>query len=418
MSTNPIKDALAALSRNAEHVEAAALGGTLAHDALPRQALAALQQAIALRAAGDDAWRLHPRLREYLQDILQNFGAYPSPTGIGEKITTLRALRDEALQAFADRDHESVAALLQQIAVTVWDIADQTERNLKFLGSMMSIKYGAVQTLRAKLGQNRWYQRQAGILGQDLARLLKVAQDVEQDADTRGWEVARLVRRTVLDRLHLWQVRLSGVSDQLLHEMYRLREVEVNLKNLARVDTFLTQNPAWPGLDMEIPAQYPVALEHAALPKLRPHADPLDDDRTVRHELEQLARSLPAATQLRRRDVIAPLTPRTDVGEPPQPDPYLLALRSFGLAAARAQHPLSVLGWASTAPEASVLRPPAATAVRPSVWLMFTICALDGRSHSLGGRPVRFAVDPVRNLPAPGERLPHTFRDALVRVAG
>ena len=51
MSNSPIKDALAALSRNAEHVEAAALGGTFARDALPRPALAALQQASALRAA-------------------------------------------------------------------------------------------------------------------------------------------------------------------------------------------------------------------------------------------------------------------------------------------------------------------------------------------------------------------------------
>lgn len=152
MSSSPIKDALAALARNADHVEAAALGGTLERDSLPKAAQAALQQASALRAAGEDAWRLHPRLREYLQDHLQHFGAYPSPSGIGERINALRDFRVEALTAHAERDHESLRALLGQITVTVWDIADQTERNLKFLGSMLSIKYGAVQTMKAKLG--------------------------------------------------------------------------------------------------------------------------------------------------------------------------------------------------------------------------------------------------------------------------
>lgn len=416
---SPIRDALNALGRHAEHVEALVPGGAVPQDSLPRAAAAGLRQASALRAAGEDSWRLHPRLREYLQDHLQMYPAYQSLTDIGARLRTLQALRDEAQQAHAAHDHESLRHQLDEMSNQVYDIADATERNLKYLGGMMSIKYGAVTTLRAKEAQNRWYQRQAGSLAEELNRLGRIVADVEQHADARGWDIARLLRRTIIDALPRWGLRLSDIQAQLSQELYKLREVQENLRNLARADAFIAQHPGWDGVgSMDLAAEkIPPALLRAAPLALRPHPEPFDDDRAVREELARLSQSIPlrpAAAPPPAGRVKREQDPEQEVSEP---DPHHLLLRRFAQAVVQAGEPVSVLQWAARAPEARILRSPSPTALPPSAWLLFTVCAMDGRTQRIGSRQVRFQVDEVANDALPGARWSHTFRDALVRVA-
>jgi hypothetical protein len=413
-----IRDALQALSRNAEHVEAVALGGTVQQDAIPKPAVAALRGASALRAAGEDSWRLHPRLREYLQDHLQVFPAYQSLTEIGYRLNALRALMQEAHHAVRERDHESLHGQLEEMSTQIFDIYEMTERNLRFLGKLMSIKYGAVRSLTAKTAQNRWYQRQAGVLADDLNRLGRLSVELEQEADARGWAIARQLRRSIIDRMPQWQLRLSDIQSQLRQEIFRLYQVQQDLRNLARADAFLSQNPSWQGLEIDLPDRVPAALLKASMLAIAAYVDPQDDAADMRRDLAQLAQTVPLRKTHKTVEAPKRLRPVEDLNEePPQPDPYLLLLRRFAAEVAASSESLSILGWAARHPAGAILRPPAPTAVRPSVWLMFAVCALDGRTHRIEGRPLSFVVEEVTNAPEPGCAFAHTFRDALVRVA-
>ena len=83
--TSPIKEVLKTLHHHAEVVEHALHGviGSTGTGANP--SIAALRQVSALRAAGEDGYRLHPRLREYLHDHLQLFPAFQSLAEIGSR---------------------------------------------------------------------------------------------------------------------------------------------------------------------------------------------------------------------------------------------------------------------------------------------------------------------------------------------
>jgi hypothetical protein len=151
MTAGPIKDALQALSRHADVVEQAVMGGSIGQESLPKGAVQALRQASALRAAGEEHWRLHPRLREYLQDHLQMFPQFQSLTDISSKLALLQHLLTDAQTAVAERDYESLEFQLASMETAVYDIADATDRNLTFLAGMVSTKYGNVRTFAAKM---------------------------------------------------------------------------------------------------------------------------------------------------------------------------------------------------------------------------------------------------------------------------
>lgn len=86
------------------------------------------------------------------------------------------------------------------------------------------------------------------------------------------------------------------------------------------------------------------------------------------------------------------------------------------LAVVQSDSPVSVLAWARSQAAAAVLRPPAPTAVRPGSWLMFVVCALNGRTVRIQNKLVAFQVEELGNPPAPGGRFVQSFRDALVQV--
>ena len=92
---SPVSEVLSALSRNAETVERALSGEISQHGGASVAAIKALRQVNALRAAGPEGYRLHPRLREYLQDHLQIYPAFQSLAEIGSRITTVLSLWGE-----------------------------------------------------------------------------------------------------------------------------------------------------------------------------------------------------------------------------------------------------------------------------------------------------------------------------------
>lgn len=310
--THPISDVLSALSRNSQHVASVYDNEALAVGEMPKAAVTGLRGASALLAAGEDAWRLHPHLRDYLQDHLQVFPAYQALADLGALITQLHALHEEAELAANARDFDSMRDQHTRLAGVIYDTHHFIEKNLRMLTAMLSVKYGAVGSLHAKAAQNRWYQKAAGDMSASLNRLAKMATRVEQEADARGWDVAKLWRLQIIRPLTEWHTRLADIQAVLRQEQFRLREVSVNLRNLSRVDAFFTQQPGWSGLEAEPPDEIPDVLLRAPGLRLRVNLDPQDDDPLVRPVLEEAARHTPTKLVVRKPEPVRRVRPIRD----------------------------------------------------------------------------------------------------------
>lgn len=417
--SSTVKDALSALSRHSAYVAELVDGGTALQDSFPKATVVDLRQASAIRVAGPDTWRLHPRLREYLQEHVKMLSPFLSLTVIGPKVSLLVDLRDEILNSVASRDAESTRLLIDSMATAIYDIADAAERNLSFLSNMVSVRYGDVANLGAKVRQNRWYARQAQVLTADLQKLGDQATHLEEEAENSRWEVAPLLRREILGRLPGWKSALSDILSRLRSDIYNLRKVETDLRNLAKFDTFLAQQPGWTGLDMPLPEKLPDALLYAFLGALKPHADPNDTDENVAQDMELAVLTLPPPKAARQPvERVVQYVSKDEGGSTPEEeasvDPYLQVLAPLKLTILQAAEPVSLLKWQREHAAAEMLRAPAATELRAENWLMFAVWALEGRPHRVEGREVWFDVDLVHNAPAPGQRDVHSFRDAVV----
>lgn len=394
MST-PIKDVLQTLSRHADLVAQALAGVVAVGDDVSHAEILALRQVGALRPVGDDGYRLHPRLREYLQDHLQLFPAFQSLADIGAKITLLKSLWDEVELLRGDR--ESVVGMIDELQTTVLDIADTMNRNMLQLQILMSTRYGNVRSLDAKKSQNRFYQKQTSALSGDVQRLGREAERVEREASTRGRDdLARFIRRQLLTNMMSWQHGLSDMQTFLRNEIYRLRVVEQDLKLLARTDMLLRQQPGWRGFEVDFSGEIPDFLLATCLSPLVAHAEPMESDRGMVDEMAMLARALPSKTA--RPEPTEVPKRYTRIVDVPAPRPITPAMKALGRLlhdVDTATNGLSLIEWREGNVDAQTM--PA------SIWLVLALAALRAGQHE---------VHLVHNLPRDGERFAHTFRDA------
>ncbi|ABD72164.1 hypothetical protein Rfer_4478 (plasmid) [Rhodoferax ferrireducens T118] len=396
--SSPIKDVLLSLSRHAEVIEHALSGVISAETGTPRLAISALRQASALLPAGEDGYRLHTKLREYLHSHLQLYPAFQSLAEIGSRISQVNSLWTELELVHNTVDKATANDLLESLQTTVFDIGDSMDSNMLLLQTLLSTRYGNVKSLEFKKRQNRYYQQQTAALAADLARLSKVCDIVEREASSRAMEgLARFIRRNILPRIMPWQHGLSEMQTHLSKEIFRIREVERNHMLLARLDMMLRQQPAWRGIDADLSQDIPDFLLAASLPAMVAHVEPMEADRSMLEEMESLARDLPPKRPF-TMDAEAPKRYIRIVDPPnaPQPSAAALALKRLTRDVNAAEAGVSLITWRDSDTDALSLA--------PNVWLVFAIMAL---------RSLKMNVQLVANAPRDGERFAHTFRDAV-----
>lgn len=398
---SPIKDVLQTLSRHAETVEYALTEVVTQQSGPSSAAIMGLRQVSALRAAGTDGYRLHPRLREYLQDHLQFYPAFQNLAEIGSRITTMLSLWSEMDQmiAFNALDLDALDSLEASLRSGVFDIADSMERNLLLLQTRVSTRYGNVKSLALKKSQNRFYQQQTSVLAADMARLAKAARRIERESAQRGAEeLAQFLRQHLISRMLPWQQGVSEMQTLIRHEIFRTRQIEQNHKQLARMDMLLRQQPAWRGIDAELADDVPAFLLATRLPGLHAQVEPLDSDRSMVDEMQLLVQALP------------PRKPAAAPSEPPKRYKYVVpekkarvelpatrALNRLILDVDKADRGISLVEWQARDEDARTME--------PGVWLVFAVMAL----RSSGGYQVNLALEP----PRPGEHFSHRFHDAF-----
>jgi hypothetical protein len=398
--SSPIKDVFRTLNQHSGVVEEA-LGGVVDGEGPSvNSSITALRQISALKPAGEEGYRLHQKLREYLHDHLQMFPAFQSLAEISSRITQVNSLWLEIDQGRRTRDVEVVNRLIDTIQTTVFDIGDSMERNMLLLQTLIQTRYGNVQSLAAKKSQNRYYQQQTHALAEDLVRLARVVDKVEREASDIGMEdLSRFLRRNLLSRILHWQQGMSEMQTQIRRELFRLKEIERDLKLLARMDMLMRQQPSWRGFEIDLDGDIPEFLLVASMPPFNPQIEPLDNDTQMVEEMQRLVASMPPR-EAAAPDPKPPLryTRIVDAPCPPVLSPAARALKRLQAHANKADEDISLSQWQ--------LHDADACTMAANIWLMFAI---------MGLRTAGYAVDVVPGMPRIGERFTHSIRDALVR---
>lgn len=395
--SGPIKEALGALSRHADLINAALDAPLDPREGIPAKALSELRQVSALRPASDDTYRLHPKLREYLYDHLQLYPAYQSLSQISADINLMKSLWGAIEEMRYAADADATAQLSDRLQSTVFDIADNMQRNLTQLNNLLSTRYGNVRSIAAKRNQNRWYQQQSANLLRDLAQLSAAGAAIERDAAAFGMtELSRFVRRNLLSLILSWQQALSEMQTLLSKEIFRTREIEAQHRQLARMDIWLRQQPGWMGVEVDIDAEVPGFLLAARLPAIRAHIEPDDSDADIRSLVVETASTLPAI-----RPVEVPAEPqrlkrKVSVHEPQPMTPAMRASERLYQHVTQAPDSVSLLDWRKSDPDAQTMR--------SNVWLIFAMTDLRNR---------KISVAPVLVGESKGKRRSHMFDDAV-----
>lgn len=411
--SSPLKPVFAALSRHSDLVEIALREPVGMDDevAVSDTGIRSLREFNVLRSAGERGYRLHSKLRDFANDVLQIHPAYQSLTSIGQLVEQIPMVWRELDDLRSAGDYQQADEAVAQIEQDAFDISDLVERNLRLLGLLLSTRFGNVSSLAAKASQNRYYQRQSELMANDLTRLSRAVEKVEGEARERGLQsLAAMLRNTIQAQLPRWTQTLSQHQSQIRRDIFNLREVERKNVLLARTAMLLRQNPGWrgieePKLDDEIaPFLMSKPFVGAPLPPICMHMDPSDEDRSMKDLVRDEVRSLPKlAAAPTPAEKSAPIK-RAKPKEPraAQEKPAMQALAR--LAAAAIEHakegkskPLSVMDWR--------IGDTFARGMAPALWLAFTASAL---------RPYKFRVIRVADPAAQGERFSHTFSDALV----
>jgi hypothetical protein len=400
--SSPIKDALQTLSRHADLVSEGLERQLDTRTGTPASAILALRQASALRPAGEDGYRLHPRLREYLFDHLQMYPAYSDLSEIGSNVSRLKSLWIQIEDMISAGEGEATMRLREALQDTVLDVADSLDRNLLKLQNLLSTSYGNVKTLAAKKSQNKWYQEQSSALIMDLARLSTVGSDITRNASVMGLhELTRFIRRSLLARMSAWQHGLSEMQTRMRNEIFRTHQVEINHRQLARLDMLMRQQPGWTGVEVDLEAAIPDFLLRARLPVITPHVEPFDGDADVQRTLEECARSLPPMLDSPPPAEAPKKVKRlADTKTRPRKTPAMLAAERLNQHVRQATDAVSVMQWRKTDLDAMSLS--------PNVWLVFA--TLDLRSRNIDVTPLTPYVPLAHKI-----RRRDVFFDAMAR---
>jgi hypothetical protein len=232
-------------------------GGYKAHD----KAIDALVSIHALTPYEEGAYRLNPRLREFISDHLVSYNAFQTLTRLRDQIyqartqwTNLRLMHSEGVVTDAEK-------LEWALDDTVTNISYEMDRNLTLLNSHISTEYGNVESLSAKIRQNVFYAKEVKSCLDEIRQLDSTVEMIDGEALIEGFQrVCTLVNGRLRSRLHQWTTRLNDIQHEISKRLFKARKLEHKLRNLGKVALWLTQNQLTSGFDIDIDESMPVTL--------------------------------------------------------------------------------------------------------------------------------------------------------------
>ena len=289
-----VKKLLGVLSRHADIVAEAFDGQVSMGDKAHQKGVEALFEVGAIKPYDEGAYRLNPRLREFLADHLSSYHALKDLRNLSASMRQAMAIWDE-MRHFADNTSSSTMDQLDWALdeVTV-DIAYSIEQNLHMLHVLIGNKYGNVESLQSKLRQNARYLRQIKTFLSSMSSITQFSQSVNEQAIARGLPEARmLVSRRLGSQVLKWSGLIKDAQSVISTRLFDARLMDRRQKLLSGVALWLGRHKTTAGWDIEVDPAHPLAasmLRPAAI-AIRVQPDVADTDDLINADL--LSRVLP-----------------------------------------------------------------------------------------------------------------------------
>lgn len=259
------------------------------------KAIDALVSIHALTPYEEGAYRLNPRLREFISDHLVSYNAFQTLTRLSEPIyrtktqwRNLKEMKENGVLSDAER-------LEWALDDTVTEIVYEIDRNLTLLNSLISTEYGNVESLDAKLKQNRFYAREVEESLKELRQLDAMVDEIDAESLIAGFmRVRQLVNGRLRSRLHHWITRLNDIQAVISKRLFLAQRMEKKLVNLGKAALWLSQNKTSSGFDIDVDANFPVELLRPEPVRVRWHTDVRDTDPVVWAPMVEAASRMPS----------------------------------------------------------------------------------------------------------------------------
>lgn len=301
-SKDQVRAVLETLARHAELVAEALSGSVEGGDRTRAKPVDALAGVHALLPYEEGVYHLNPRLRAYLSDHLAFFGAFQTVTRLSEHILRARTQWRELRELKASGSLKDVDKLEWALDDTVSDIVYFTEQNLVLLNSLIFTRYGNVETLKAKLAQNRFYAAEVKVCLRELQQVDQLADEISSESVAAGLPRTRqLVNARLRSRLSHWVTRLNDIQSVITKRLFLARKLEQRLMNLSNVALWLIRNPTRAGSEVSVDTKTPIELVRPEHFKVSPQVDVSEIAPSIREILAAAVRRLP-----KRKDPFQP----------------------------------------------------------------------------------------------------------------
>lgn len=269
-----VRVTLETLARHAELVAEGLSGSLASGDKARNKAVEALAGIHALLPYEEGVYHLNPRLRSYLSDHLAFFGAFQTVTRLSEHILRARTQWRELKELKRSGSNKDVDTLEWALDDTVSDIVYFTEQNLVLLNSMIYTRYGNVESLKAKLAQNRFYAQEVKICLRELQQVDQMVDEIGSEAIAAGLPGTRqVVHGRLRSRLSGWVARLNDIQSVITRRLFQVHKLEQRLIDLTAVSLWLVRNPTKSGSEVPVDRKTPIELFRPKAIKLVPQVD-------------------------------------------------------------------------------------------------------------------------------------------------
>jgi hypothetical protein len=261
----------------------------------------------ALMPVDEDTYYLNPLLREFIGDYVVSYGAFRQLTRLDGPIRQLR-LEFDSLRDFRRegslRDSDRAMNRLEEAIARIGFYMDQ---NLQLLSAKVSTNFGDVESVGGKIRENQFYYGEVKRFAQQISSLDAKAQEMDLQSIGEGFsEVHRLINVRILSRLRDWAARITDIQRVVSKNLFSLRQLETQQRNLARVALWLSKNRLSDGFEVEVTTKAAGRLAPPVALASTWNIDVTDMDPVVAQGMLAAAKRLPSAAPVQKQPPMEP----------------------------------------------------------------------------------------------------------------
>jgi hypothetical protein len=263
----------------------------------------------------EDGFMIHPRLRDFINEYLANFQAYRSLTRLSPLMAEARGLWDSMLAARREGAEEDALNNEREYRYKLGELAHSVDANVMLMQTLVTTRYGNVNSIGEKRRQNVFYQHQVQRLQDEFESLRVFCEQMEGRAITaERLDLQRAVYRELSARMPQWAAIIKEIALAVGAELFRQRQIEARLRRLANTAMLLVRQPMLKGFDVDpTDAGIPDCAWVVEATALRASPDIAHPSNAHQDALAAIARALPPAEVSLPPDASpAPPTPIAD----------------------------------------------------------------------------------------------------------